>query len=54
LLAIDNKSARSLYMIGLAYQKKGDVAKGQELCDKAIAMDPSLAKLKEQKQGGGL
>jgi hypothetical protein len=42
-------------MIGMSYQKKGDVAKGQALCDKAIQIDPSLAKNKQKKQlPGGL
>ena len=50
-----NKNASALYMIGMAYQKKGEVEKGRQLCDKAIQMDPSLAKLKEEKKlPGGL
>ncbi len=54
-LAIDNKNANALYMIGMAYQKKGETAKGRQLCDKAIQMDPSLSKLKEErKPPGGL
>jgi hypothetical protein len=36
-------------MIGMCYQKKGDKSKGAQLCDQAIAMDPSLARLKQQK-----
>jgi tetratricopeptide (TPR) repeat protein len=51
ILSYDKQNARALYMIGLSYQKKGDKAKGEQLCDKAISMDPSLANLK-QKQGG--
>lgn len=55
ILAIDKKNANALYMIGMAYQKKGDTAKGTQLCDKAIEMDPSLKKLKEErKMPGGL
>lgn len=54
-LAINNKNANALYMIGMAYQKKGEVEKGRQLCDKAIQMDPSLAKLKEERKlPGGL
>ncbi|MBS1565738.1 MAG: tetratricopeptide repeat protein [Bacteroidetes bacterium] len=49
ILEFDKKNARALYMIGMCYQKKGDKAKGAQLCDQAIAMDPSLAKLKQQK-----
>lgn len=51
ILEIDKQNARALYMIGLSYQKKGDKAKGQQLCDKAISMDPSLANLKKQEGG---
>lgn len=54
ILGFDKKSASSLYMIGMAYQKKGDKDKGMQLCDQAIAMDPSLANLKEKKMGMGL
>jgi len=41
-------------MIGMSYQKKGDKAKGMQLCDKAIEIDPSLASLKQKKQMMGL
>ena len=54
ILYFDKDNARSLYMIGMAYQKKGDKDKGVALCDKAIAMDPSLRYLKTEKQGIGL
>jgi tetratricopeptide (TPR) repeat protein len=54
ILEIDKKNARSLYMIGMAYQKKGDKNKGTQLCDQAIAMDPTLASLKEKKGSPGL
>jgi len=53
MLAIDDKSANALYMIGMSYQKKGEKEKGQLLCDKAIEMDPSLAKNKQKKQMPG-
>ena len=49
ILGFDKTNAKSLYMIGMCYQKKGDKAKGAQLCDQAIAMDPSLAHLKQQK-----
>lgn len=50
-----NKSnAEALYMIGLSYQKKGEKDKGQQLCDKAIQMDPSLRSKRQQMGGGGL
>jgi tetratricopeptide (TPR) repeat protein len=55
ILAIDEKKADALYMMGMAYQKKGQVENGRALCDKAIAMDPSLRNLKqEKKMPGGL
>jgi tetratricopeptide (TPR) repeat protein len=54
ILYYDNENARALYMIGMAYQKKGDTDKGRFLCDKAIAMDPSLKNLKQEKSGMGL
>jgi tetratricopeptide (TPR) repeat protein len=53
-LTYDKQNASALYMIGLCYQKKGEKAKGQQLCDKAIEMDPSLASLKQKKQMMGL
>jgi tetratricopeptide (TPR) repeat protein len=48
ILGYDKDNARALYMIGMAYQKKGDSAKGKALCDKAISMDPSLKNLKQE------
>jgi len=55
LLGLDKENASALYMIGMSYQKKGETAKGQALCDKAISMDPSLAKNKQKRQmPGGL
>lgn len=55
ILSIDEKKAEALYMMGMAYQKKGQEDNGRRLCDKAIAMDPSLSSLKtEKKMPGGL
>jgi len=55
VLTQDNKNASALYMIGMSYQKKGEKEKGQQLCDRAIQMDPSLKSLKqERKMPGGL
>jgi tetratricopeptide (TPR) repeat protein len=55
LLGMDKQNASALYMIGMSYQNKGDKTKGQILCDKAIAMDPSLSNHKQKKQmPGGL
>ncbi|MDB5250844.1 MAG: hypothetical protein JWP27_13 [Flaviaesturariibacter sp.] len=54
VLTMDKTNAASLFMIGMSYQKKGEKAKGQALCDKAIEMDPTLAKNKQkmEMQGG--
>src|SRR5579871_5508390 len=54
ILYYDKENSKALYMIGMAYQKKGDTDKGRLLCDKAIAMDPSLKNLKQEKSGMGL
>jgi tetratricopeptide (TPR) repeat protein len=54
ILGYDKQNAKSLYMIGMAYQKKGDKDKGMQLCDQAIKMDPKLAHLKEQTGSKGL
>ena len=50
ILEIDHTKAEALYMMGMAYQKKGQVENGRSLCDKAIAMDPSLSHLKQEKK----
>jgi tetratricopeptide (TPR) repeat protein len=49
LLTINPKDARSLFMAGMTFQKKGDKEKGQKICDKAIEMDPSLASHRQKK-----
>ena len=54
LLILDKSDASALYMIGLSYQKKGEKQKGVALCDKAIEMDPSLAKNKQKIQMPGM
>lgn len=55
ILGIDKKNANALYMIGMAYQKKGDKQKGEQLCNQAIAMDPNLKNLRqERKMPGGM
>jgi hypothetical protein len=50
----DKTNAQSLYMIGMSYQKKGEKEKGVALCDKAIEMDPDLAKYKQKKSMPGM
>ncbi len=49
LLELNPKDASSLFMAGMAFQKKGDKEKGQKICDKAIEMDPSLARNRQKK-----
>jgi tetratricopeptide (TPR) repeat protein len=49
ILVIDKQNAKALFMIGVAFQKKGDKDKGTRLCDAAIQIDPSLAKYKKEK-----
>ena len=50
ILYFDKENYKALYMIGMSYQKKGDTAKGRQLCDKAIELDPSLRNLKTEKK----
>jgi tetratricopeptide (TPR) repeat protein len=51
LMDLNQKDAKALYMAGIIFIRKGQKERGQALCDKAIAMDPSLAE-KKQKTGG--
>lgn len=48
LLTVNPKDASSLYMAGMTFQKMGQKEKGQKICDKAIEMDPSLAKNRQK------
>lgn len=50
LLQLNPKDASSLFMIGMTFQKKGEKEKGQKICDKAIEMDPGLAKNRQKKE----
>lgn len=50
VLTINPKDATALYMAGMAFQKMGQKEKGQAICDKAIEMDPSLAKNRQKKE----
>ncbi len=52
LFGLDKSNAKVLYMIGMSYQKKGDNEQGMKLMDRAIQMDPSLKKLREERQQG--
>jgi tetratricopeptide (TPR) repeat protein len=50
LLQLDDKDAKALYQAGLCFQKKGQKDRGQQMCDKAIEMDPSLENLRRKKE----
>jgi tetratricopeptide (TPR) repeat protein len=52
ILEYDKANPSALFMIGMCYLKKGDKGKGQQLCDKAIELDPSLASHKQKMQMG--
>ena len=57
ILEYDKKDASALYMIGMCYQKKGgkeNMAKGIQLCDIAIGMDPSLTSYRQKTMTAGL
>jgi len=48
---LNPKDARSLYMTGIIFLKKGQKEKGQAMCDKAISIDPTLAEKRQSKRG---
>ncbi len=48
VLEKDKKEAKTLYLAGLCFIKKGDDSRGKSMCDAAIEMDPSLGRLKKQ------
>ncbi|MDP4284235.1 MAG: tetratricopeptide repeat protein [Bacteroidota bacterium] len=50
LLSINSNDASSLFMAGMTFQKMGQKDKGQKICDKAIQMDPSLARNRQKKE----
>ncbi len=54
LMEMDMKDGKALYQAGLCFQKKGDTSKGQQMCDKAIELDPSLAGLRQKKMTMGM
>jgi tetratricopeptide (TPR) repeat protein len=53
LMELDAKDGKALYQAGLCFQKKGQKDRGQQMCDKAIEMDPSLASLRKKKEMPG-
>lgn len=54
LMEMDMKDGKALYQAGLCFQKKGETAKGQQMCDKAIELDPSLAGLRQKRMTMGM
>ena len=49
-LSVEPHNARTIYSIGTAYIKMGNKAKGEQLCNEAIALEPALAVLKHARQ----
>ena len=54
LMEINPKDGKALYQAGLNFQKKGQKDRGQQMCDKAIEMDPALANLRQKKEIPGM
>ena len=54
LMTMDIKDGKALYQAGMCFQKKGQVEKGQKMCDHAIELDPSLAGMRQKSMSAGL
>lgn len=54
LMEMDMKDGKALYQAGLCFQKKGQVDRGQKMCDQAIELDPSLASMRQKSMSAGL
>ena len=54
LLEQDKNDAMALYQAGMCFQKKGQKQRGQQMCDRAIELDPSLGKLRQKRMSVGL
>lgn len=54
LMEMDMKDGKALYQAGLCFQKKGETSKGQQMCDKAIELDPSLGGLRQKRMTMGM
>jgi tetratricopeptide (TPR) repeat protein len=50
ILNLNPQDATTLYMAGMTFQKLGQKEKGQKICDKAISMDPSLARYRQKNE----
>lgn len=53
LLELDKNDGQALYQAGLCFIKKGEKDRGQQMCDRAIELDPSLRNLKKKLDGPG-
>lgn len=53
LMQVDGNDAKALYQAGLCFIKKDQKEKGQQMCDKAIILDPSLASKRTKKEMPG-
>ncbi|MBL0183095.1 MAG: tetratricopeptide repeat protein [Chitinophagaceae bacterium] len=54
LLEADKNDGKALYQAGMCFQRKGQTQRGQQMCDRAIELDPSLNKLRQKKMTAGL
>jgi tetratricopeptide (TPR) repeat protein len=54
LMEINRDDSRALYQAGLNFIKKGNKDKGQQMCDRAINMNPALASLRQEKKMPGM
>ncbi len=54
LMEINMDDSRALYQAGLNFIKKGNKDKGQQMCDRAININPSLASLRQEKKMPGM
>lgn len=54
LMEKDPNDGKALYQAGLCFLKMGQKDRGQNMCDKAIEMDPSLARNRTKKEMIGL
>ncbi|MES2431273.1 MAG: tetratricopeptide repeat protein [Bacteroidota bacterium] len=54
LMVLDEKDGKALWQAGLCFQKKGQTDRGQQMCDRAIELDPSLAGMRQKSMSAGL
>ena len=54
LMELDAKDGKALYQAGMCFMKNGQKDRGQQMCDKAISIDPSLDGLRKKKEMVGM